>query len=129
MTRKDARDIYYDASGALSDVARHLSLAGVAVIWLFKIGEKTGGIRYGPLFLWSLALFILALGFDLFQYAYKSAAWGILHTIKERQKIDDFQAPGAINWPTLFFFWGKVAFIVIAYCMLIYAIAKQLIAQ
>ena len=48
------------------------------------------------------------------------------HTIKTRQKSDDFEAPGAINWPTLFFFWDKVILTVIAYCALLYRIGEQL---
>jgi hypothetical protein len=43
-----------------------------------------------------------------------------------RQTSDDFEAPGAINWPTLFFFWGKVILTVIAYCALLYRIGEQL---
>ena len=75
---------------------------------------------------WPLALFILALAFDLFQYTYKSAARGIYHTLKAHQKSDDFEAPDAINWTTLFFFWGKVIFTVIAYYALLYDIGSKL---
>jgi len=57
---------------------------------------------------------------------YKSTARGVFHTIKTRQKSDDFEAPDAINWPTLFFFWGKVILTVIAHCALLYGIGEQL---
>ena len=127
MKREEAREICYDSSASLSEMVWHLGLAGVAVIWLFRVGEKTGGIVYSTIFLWPLVLFVLALGFDLLQYAYKAAAWGIFHRVMELQKLHEFKAPPAINWPTLFFFWGKVVFTVIAYFMLFYAISKQLI--
>src|SRR5437588_4461531 len=127
MTRKDAREIYYKASNTLSEVTRHLSLAGVAVIWIFKVGDSSaGGIKFQSILVWPLALFILALASDLFQYTYKCAAWGVSPTLKARQNSDDFEAPDAINWPTLFFFWGKVIFTVIAYCALLYRIGEQL---
>ena len=126
MKRDEAREIYYEASATLSETVRHLDLAGVAVIWLFRVGEKTGGIVYAPIFLWPLVLFVLALGFDLLQYAYKAAAWGILHRVMEVKKVPEFSAPAAINWPTLIFFWGKVVFTVIAYFMLFYAISGEL---
>jgi hypothetical protein len=130
MTRKDAREIYYKASNTLSEVTRQLSLAGIAVIWIFKVGESSaGGIKFQPVFVWPLVLFILALGFDLFQYTYKSAAWGVFHTLKARQNSDDFEAPDAINWPTLLFFWGKVILTVLAYCALLYDIGAQLFGQ
>jgi len=126
MTLKEAREIYYKASGTLSEVTRQLSLAGVAVIWIFKAGEaNAAGIKFEGAIRWSLMLFIWALAFDLLHYAYKSAAWGILHRLKEKQKADPFDAPDAINWSTLVFFWGKVALTSAAYSCLLYGVAKQ----
>ena len=128
MTRQEAREIYYKASSTLSQATRHLNLAGVAIIWIFKAGESNAaGIKFHAAFLWPLALFIVALGFDLLQYAYKSAAWAIFHTIKDRKKDDTSDAPDAINWPTLFFFWGKVILTVVAYCALSYGVSQQLV--
>jgi hypothetical protein len=127
MTRKDAREIYSKASGTLSDVTRKLGLAGVAIVWIFKVGESNAaGVEFRREFFLPLVLFILALGLDLLQYTYKSAAWAIFHRLKEREKSDDFEAPDAINWPTLGFFWGKVGLTVIGYGALLYIIGKQL---
>ena len=39
---------------------------------------------------------------------------------------DDFEAPDATTWPTLFFFWGKVILTVVAYWALLYSIGEQL---
>jgi hypothetical protein len=61
------------------------------------------------------------------RYTYKSAAWAILHRSKERKKIDTFEAPDPINWPTLVFFWGKVICTVIGYGALLYIIGTQLL--
>jgi len=130
MTRKDAREIYSKASGTLSEVTRNLSLAGVAIIWIFKAGgSNAANVEFRGEFFWPLVLFILALGFDLLQYTYKSAAWGIFHRLKERQKADEFEAPDAINWPTLVFFWGKVGLTVIGYSALLYIIGKQIFTR
>src|SRR3989442_3973722 len=109
MTRKEAREIYSKASGTLSEVTRNLSLAGVAIIWIFKVGgSDAANVKFQSGFFGPLTAFILALGFDLLQYTYKSAAWAIFHRIQERNKNENFEAPDAINWPTLGFFWGKV---------------------
>jgi hypothetical protein len=129
MTRKDARDIYSKASGTLSEVTRKLCLTGVAIVWIFKVGDSSSHIEFRREFLWPLVSFILALGFDLLQYTYKSAAWGIFHRLKERAKVDNFEAPDAINWLTLIFFWGKVFLTVVGYGTLLYIIGKQLFTR
>jgi hypothetical protein len=130
---KDALDIYYQRSTNLSDVVRQLNFAGIAVIWLFRTGDKNAGIPYSDLLLWPLGLFIASATFDLLQYAYASAAWGIFHR-KQEKKLNndpeaDFHAPGAINWLSNVFFWGKAILTVAAYCLLVRYIAGHLIAH
>src|SRR5882724_1377019 len=102
MKLKDALKIYYERSTKLSEVVRQLNFAGIAVIWLFRTGEKTGGIPYSDSLLWPLGLLIASATFDLLQYAYASAAWGTFHRQKEKELNHDqeaeFHAPAAINW-------------------------------
>jgi hypothetical protein len=130
---KEARDNYSKRSTKLSDVVRQLNFAGIAVIWLLRTGDNTGGIPYSDCLLWPLGLFICSATFDLLHYAYASAAWGIFHRLEEKKLKDDAEratveihAPNAINWLSLFFFWGKTIFTVAAYCFLIAYIARFL---
>jgi len=130
---KEARDNYDRRSTKLSDVVRQLNFAGIAVIWLFRTGEKTGGIPYSNCLMWPLGLLICSATFDLLHYAYASAAWGIFHRQEEKKLKNDRQraereihAPRAINWPSLIFFWGKTILTVAAYCFLIAYIAQFL---
>lgn len=131
---KDAREYYDKRSTKLSDVVRQLNFAGIAVIWLFRTGEKTGGIPYSRCLMWPLGLLICSATFDLLHYAYASAAWGIFSRLEEkklksdRQRADrEIHAPRAINWPTLAFFWGKTILTVAAYCFLVVYIARFLL--
>ena len=130
MNLKDARDYYNQRSSKLSDVVRQLNFAGIAIIWLFRTGEKAGGIPYNDSLLWPLGLLVGSATFDLLHYAYASAAWGIFHRVKEKQLHNDenaqFLAPDAINWLSNIFFWGKALLTIAAYILLVIYIAHYL---
>lgn len=119
---KAAYDLF---SGKASDIARQLSFAGIAVIWLFRAGEKSsGGIPFDKSLMWPLLGFVAALACDMAQYIYASTAWGIFNRRKENllgaNSRKQFTAPAAINWPTLIFFWGKIAAVVASYSYLLH---------
>jgi hypothetical protein len=40
MKLQKARDTYYEYSGKLSDITRQLSFAGIAIVWIFRAGDK-----------------------------------------------------------------------------------------
>jgi hypothetical protein len=125
----DARGAYDSFSSKLSEVTRQLNLAGIAVIWIFKVGNESGGIAYTKSLLWPLGLFVGSLGLEILHYLYASLAWSILHRIKERAGVTNeqvFKAPAAINWPSVFLFYGKVTLTIIGFALLITYIAKQL---
>ncbi len=66
---------------------------------------------------------IIGLGLDLMQYVVASAIWGLFHRIKEKKlgadSDIDITAPPYLNWPSLFFFWGKLASILAGYVSLL----------
>ena len=105
MKLQDARDIYERHSTKLSDVVRQLNFAGIAIIWLLRAGDNT--LPYSKGLLWPLGLFAGSATFDLFHYAYASAAWGIFHRLQEKKPKNnaetEIHAPGAINWISLIF--------------------------
>ena len=133
MKLEDAREIYYQRSTKLSDVVRQLNFAGIAIIWLFRVGDENAGIPYSDFLLWPLGCLITSATFDLLHYAYASAAWGIFHRRQEKKLSNDpeadFHAPGTINWLSNFFFWGKALLTVAAYALLIRYVAGYLIAH
>lgn len=61
-----ARETYYYATGQVSQIARQLALAGIAVVWLFKAGEGSSFLLPDELAL-ALVAFFAALILDLFQ--------------------------------------------------------------
>ena len=80
MKISELRDAYYDASGTVSDLVRKLAFAGIAVVWIFRVGDKTGGLKYFDAMLWPLGLFVASLAADFLQYLYKAIVWGSLNT-------------------------------------------------
>ena len=69
MTLEEAKTTFYEASSTLSENARKLCFAGIAIVWIFKVGDKnSGGIAFSVDLLWPLGAFVLGLAFDLLQY-------------------------------------------------------------
>lgn len=98
MKLKEAQDTYEARSTRLSEIVRQLNFAGIAVIWLFRSGDKTGGIPYTDALLWPLGVFLISAAFDLLQYAYASAAWGIFSRQQEKklnQRLDEMERKGS----------------------------------
>ena len=126
----EIRDAYYQASGKVSEIVRQLSLAGIAVIWVFRIGgENSGGVRYTSDSLWALGLLVAALGADLMQYVYNTLLWGWLNRRywkKYKNNERDVDVSEWVNWATLLLFWIKVIFALVAYGLLVHSIIDQL---
>jgi hypothetical protein len=135
MKLKDTRAAYDTFSAKASEISRHLNLAGIAIIWIFRIGDKSGGVTFSALLLWPLGGFVIALVLDLLQYIYGSIAWSVFHRYKEkkmmREKVDpesEFLAPPWINWPSIALFYSKIILTAVVYAFLIQYIAKVLLA-
>ena len=125
MKLSNYRADYYTFSGLASNVSRQAAFAGIALIWVFN-DKNASGIHLPVELMWPTLFLILALGLDLLHYIVGSAIWGVFHRIKEKQlgshPDPDVTAPVYLNWPTLFFFWGKLLAICVGYIFLfIYA--------
>lgn len=122
MKLESALTAYYEHSGSASAVSRQASFAGIAIIWIFK-NDNFGSLSLPEPLLYPTFFLLLSLAFDLFQYIYSSAAWGIFHRLMEKRYGVDYKgevyAPSKINWPANIFFWGKLAFLIIGYFLLI----------
>ncbi len=129
MKVHEMRDAYYEASGKVSDISRQLAFAGIAVIWVLKVGSKSGGIPFSTELVIPLYCFVAALGFDLLQYVYKSIVWAALnyyHWDRCKDNQAEIEVSEKVNWPTNAFFWGKVIAICYGYVELLFFIHSKL---
>jgi hypothetical protein len=134
MNLADVREIYYDNTGKVSDIVRQLGLAGLAVIWVFRL-QAPDGAQVIPKQLFLAGTFILiGLTVDLTQYAVASTIWQRFNRQKEKELSSkanpeeaDFEAPEKINvWPDRLF-WTKLGLVVIAYLILIFYLAQHVL--
>jgi hypothetical protein len=116
-------------SSRASDVARQLAFAGVAVVWIFRVGEGLDAALPENL-LTPLALLALALLLDLLHYVMGALVWGSFHRFKEKQlkRISDdpeVAAPKWCNWPINLLFGLKIVAVVVAYSLLVRVLAAH----
>jgi hypothetical protein len=129
MKLSEIRDCYYESSCKVSDIVRQLGLAGIAIIWIFKVGTESGGIKYSKELLLPLGVLIGSLALDLLQYVYKTALNGIANYYYYRKyHVSDVDVPYPEwwNWPSLVLFWCKIVSIFIGYILLLKFIYSQL---
>lgn len=111
-----------------SEINRQLSLAGVAIIWLFKNSEEDGAL-FTPFLIWPLFFLTLSLLFDLIQYILGGIIW-IRFFKQEEAKADnntdpEIKAPNYMNKPIYFFYYSKILVMLFAYLFIIsYVISK-----
>lgn len=111
---------YQYFSQKLGDVARQLSFSGVAIVWIFVIGEDKS-IRLPLRLLIPLGCFSIALLFDLLHYTYGTARDGIMNRYYEKKETGlevqtvPFTLNRAWNWPKLFFKFGSVILVILGY--------------
>jgi hypothetical protein len=121
MTLDDAKGAYEGLSGKASDIIRQLGLAGIGLIWIFKVSDGASYVL-APQLLRGFFLIFLALTFDLLQYLVGTATWHIYFCKKESENIGrskEFKAPIWINRPTWILFWLKAAAMLAAYLVFI----------
>ena len=129
MNITTVRNDYDYHSGKVSDITRQLNFAGIAIIWLFKIGESHHVFVLPNTLLYCLVLFVFSLSFDLLQYLYYSFVWSFLARLKERKGLDkkiEFKVSRSIHWIPLTFFWGKAIICIGSYGILISYIIKRI---
>ena len=109
---------YQQLSGKASDVARQLSFAGIAIVWVFKMGTGPN-LKIPDQLIFSMILFCLALASDLLQYIIGAAIWGGFHRYHEKKVTQpndpDLIAPKYLNWPANVLFYSKFVFVFISY--------------
>jgi hypothetical protein len=117
MQLSDARSAYEALSGKASDIVRQLSLAGIALVWLFRAGSDRAPVIDQSLLQAALFIF-LALFFDFLQYLVGTVIWFLYFRHKEKSgtsEQDEFLAPEQLAWPTWALFYLKSAMMIVAY--------------
>ena len=121
LTTADVKEAYEALSGKASEIIRQLSLAGIALIWIFKTGTPSSPILEIQLLRAALFIFV-ALSLDLLQYLTGTLTWHRYFLYKEKQgtlPTAKFEAPRWINWPTWTLFWLKAASMLFAYLLIL----------
>ena len=118
MKLKDCRETFYEFSGKLSDNARNLAFAGIAIVWIFK-QEENGSYTIADGLKTAMLLFVVSLSLDLLQYIYQTIVWGSFHTYQENKLKHDekaeFLSPRIFKNIAYVMFWSKVIVLVIGY--------------
>ena len=121
MKVKDYKKDYQEFSGKLSDNARKLAFAGIAIVWIFKQEKEGTFILPGQLKL-AMSMFVITLSFDLLQYIYQTIIWGTFHRYYEKKfknEETELTASKYFNWPAIVFFWLKVIVLVVGYVLVL----------
>ena len=129
MKISEMRSAYYEASGNVSELSRQFAFAGIAIIWVLKVGNDGGGIPFSTELVMPLYSFVAALALDLTQYIYKTVVWGAFNHFCWKKYHDndaDIKVSGIFNWPTIVFFWCKVIAIGFGYIQLLCFIHSKL---
>jgi hypothetical protein len=124
------REDFEATTKTVSDLVRQLAFAGIAVIWVIRVGDDAGGIRQSlePLFP-SLLLFVVALAFDFAQYVFRALTLffaNIFFWTKYRNEEQDVLYSGWLNLLPYLFFFGKAVCLIVAYWQLLLFIYAQL---
>lgn len=128
MKLSEYQNDYYTFTGKLSDIARQLNFAGIAIIWIFKTNFKEK-ILFDQSLLISAILIICSLSADLLQYSYQSTTWSIFYHVKKKQgKNDDdiIPTPEYLNYLSWILFVLKIILLVISYIMILVFLSEKI---
>ncbi|HZW70555.1 MAG TPA: hypothetical protein VFF57_06740 [Hanamia sp.] len=115
--RKSSREF----SKSASDIIRQLALAGIAIIWVFKIEKPTDHLIPGELFK-PLLFIVITLCIDFLQYFIPSIIWIIFYRRHEAKGTDpelDLKANKWLSLPGYICYFTKVLFLIISYVYII----------
>jgi hypothetical protein len=120
-------------SKTASEINRTLAISAIAVIWVFK-SDSPQGPHVAHEFLWPGICALISLTLDLAQYVWGEAVWRRFGLRIEKRKqqlgsafVDDFLAPSWMNYPTTAFFWAKILFVALSYCLLLRVLISRVL--
>jgi hypothetical protein len=133
---KVREESYYNSQKA-SESIQNLALAGIAIIWLFKITSGVN-IQFSIFLFWSLISFILSIFIGIVQYSALAISWSLYYK-NEYQKqerlnpvnVDDQNVPmpstsSLFGWIS---FYTKLLLLINGYVLIFIYISKILIIK
>lgn len=124
MTLEKLKSDWEATTGLVSARVREIALAGIAVIWMVRVGgEDSGGLKWDSNLNWCIFAFLLSLSFDLAQYLWKAcftgglAAWHYSRLLREArtatvtEEMDRTNVKVDVWWvrPVDILFFAKIA--------------------
>lgn len=106
-----------------SEITRQLTLAGIAIIWLFRNSDNQNHLL-DPFLILPLLFLSIALLLDLLQYVVGGYTW-ISFFKEEEKKISnsisdpEIKAPDNKNKPIYFFYYAKIVCMLFSYAFII----------
>lgn len=105
MKQSEIREAYEELSGLLSKFNRQLAFAGIGIVWLFRITDKSGDVTIDREMLAPILCFIISFAFDLLQYLWQSYVWYLFYwynrsykKLKEDDETDEPEWPNVVAW-------------------------------
>lgn len=128
MTLDEIWKQYEAYSKSASDSARQLSLAGIAVVWLFKL-EKGDTLHLDWMTLVAGTCFVAALACDLLQFISGTLVYFFIGRSRERKPPHkrDGDYPDYVLWPIDIFFVLKFILVMVGYFELLRFLLSRLI--
>jgi len=132
LTLKECRETFNTYSGQASEIARSMTLAGIAIVWVLREADKTNVTGKIPEALfWPLCLFALSALFDLAQYILSALIWHHFFREKEKQGVGEavtFDAQPSINLPGWVCFTFKLLLVFVGYIILVKYVCGNFLA-
>jgi hypothetical protein len=141
MKLSEAREAYEGLSGKASDIIRQLSLAALALVWIFKQGDSANTASIDIALIRGAGLAIAAVVCDLLQYLAATSIWYRFFSAEQDKVAQTLPAdklpeeqlvipPDDINTPIWVFFWLKAALMIAAYALfLLPFLAKKIVGH
>jgi hypothetical protein len=133
MKLDDLRNEYQFYTGKVSELARQLALAGLAIVWIFKAGSDKSPTVPHPLVLPTILLGG-TLVFDFAQYLWGSILYQWMVDTSERAKAKrglpddhDFGVRLSLVRPMEWFLYLKAISVIAAYALLAVHLFRQLL--
>lgn len=125
MKFKDIRDQYYEITEKASEVTRQLTLAGFAVIWVFR--TDASGIHVPVMMYPAAVAFALVLIADGVQYGWAAFVWHG-HAVRADRECEDDNSechvPETTNAVPWALFLGKLGTVVVGYVLFVVALMR-----
>ena len=122
MKIEKIRSDFEQTSETLSLLIRQFAFCGIAIIWILRVGDRTGNIPYSETLFSPLRLLVIGLILDAAQYALKTFILWIANTYfwcTHRDEEVDVGFSGWWNIPSYLCFIGKTLFVLFAYYQLL----------